>query len=317
MKTAFFDLSGTILHHGTGRPLPLMKEILTALQQHQWKIVIVSRWSPAESAQLLRTAGIEPPEVILSSGNKGKAIAAYLATQPSEQSFFVDDKPANLESVKIICGDQVRVIGFIGSRAYVPALSAWCVRNRVELALSAIDLCEGLPVSLDSCGALFHSEKQWTEEDIARLLAGSDHPFSATAGETALVDHRSVRAELFGNRQLDNFEAVWRNIAWITCNECLWMALVESVLQSVSLDPRQVLGKTDGHEGYTQVLKDFAVKNPQIKLSAAFEQALWVLQLGIAEVGVEAEQCRIANRPMEHDRIQKVKQRLTAIFKAG
>jgi hypothetical protein len=281
--------------------------------------VVVSRWSESHARNLLKEAQIQAPLTVLSNGDKGKAITQYLGKHHCEQSFFVDDKPKNLESVKRECGDRVRVIGFVGSRKYTgpdndPRLAEWCAQNGAELALSAIDLCEGLPVGVDSCAALFHSEKRWNEEELAGLLAGSDHPFSTLAGEGAYVDHRAAQSELFGNRKVRNFDTIWRNIAWITCNECLWKALVVSLLKSLSLDPRQVLGEAYKHDEYTQALKDFAAKNRQIALSSAFGSVLRTINQGIAEIGVEAETCRIYGRQIERDRIKKVEERLNEVF---
>lgn len=316
MKTAFFDLKGTLVHHKTLKRLPLMNEILKSLRRDEWSLVILSSFEETTTRQLLKHADVDTFDHVLSSSGlgKGECVLQHLKDAPCEASFFVDDKPANLESVRGTCGAKVRVIGFVGSRKYTPHLSAWCAENQVELALSAIDLCEGLPVRVDSGKALFNSAKQYDEASIAALLAGADHPFSSTAGDTRFADHRAAQAEIFGHRKIQDFETIWRNIAWITCNECLWKALVLSVCAALSLDRSEVLGHAYKHYQYTDALRKYVAERPSPRMLEAFEHALDVMQKGIAEIGVEAETCRMINRSIERNRLELAKVRVAEIF---
>ena len=313
MKTVFFDLLGTIIHHKTYRPLPLMKELIQAFKHKRWSVVIVSSCSKGEAEKLLQKAGIKPPTAILSSskskgGEKGEVIAQYLATHPSEQNFFVDDKRANLESVKNQCGDRVRVIGFVGSRKYVPALSAWCTKNRVELAISTPDLCAGLGFEARLSGQDDERLLNWKERELIDLLPGSPDTIQ-----------RAVFAFLLERKGISDFDYLWRNIAWMSCPECpvefLVLAFVASVLKYLGSD-LYLLNSGTGAK-HTQALKDFVARNPDLDFHSAFTHALAVLKQGRVEIGVEAEKCRISGRHIAHDRIEKVENRLIAVFRVG
>jgi hypothetical protein len=311
MKMALFDLSGTVFQYGTARPMPLMPEVLTALRDKGWKIAIVSRHSKDHCASLLTKAGIDYPVSVFSSGSspKGQTVAGVLNETRCDESIYVDDKPDNLASVLHVCGGSItRLIGFVGSRKYTPHLSHWCRENQVELALSPPDLCEGLPVHVDSM-ALLHSAQKWSDEEVAALIPGLDHPMSAITGETGNFDHRTVLTELLENRHPRDYRLIWRNIAWITCNDCLWKALVRTVLQSLSLDVAQVLGAADKQQEYTDALRKLR-SNKREDLRLAFEHAVSEMVESIQEIGVDAETCRVNDRPMSRDRLKIARQRI-------
>jgi hypothetical protein len=86
------------------------------------------------------------------------------------------------------------------------------------------------------------------------------------------------------------------------------------VLQSLSLDVREVLGIAYKHYEYTNALKAYANKTSNDGLRHTFEDALESMQQGIQDVGVEAELCRIADRPMERDRMAETRKRIHEIF---
>jgi hypothetical protein len=228
---------------------------------------------------------------------------------------FVDDKPANLASVLSACGGEVRVVGFVGSGRYVPELSNWCRCHGVELALSPVDLFEGLKIRSDAFRWLFDSADKRTEAELAGLIPGLDHPMSSISGETAFFDHRAVVTELLENRHLKNFDPLWRNIAWVTCNECLWKLLVRTVLLSLSLNVNEVLGTAYKHTEYTEALRSWVQKHRGIPLRPRFDQAVAAMEHGIQWIGAEAEVIRMKDRPaMETYRIEAAKKRLSDAF---
>lgn len=315
-RHAYFDVQGTIVHHLKQRPVPLMDDLLRAMIAQGWRTTILTSYRTAECNQVLASAGISLPAGtrILSSsgGDKGEVLLTDLRGQDGDEVVFLDDKPGNLRSVKNACQDRVRVIGFVGSRKYVPALSQWCASSRVELALSAVDLCEGLQVGLDYSDP--SDFEKLTEGDLASLIPGLDHPMSATAGETADFDHRRILLMLFEYRKLKNFEELWSNLAWITCNQCLWKALVESVVLAKSLCRQDVLGDAYNDYEYTAALKSYIVRQSVVDLRPTFENAMHWMQVGIANLGAGAELCRIANRPIETDRLQTISLRIRECF---
>jgi hypothetical protein len=316
MRMAFFDLSGTILQYGKDKPIPLMEHLLRALGDQEWEVGIVSRHTQDHCNALLARAGIDCPVSIFPSGGatKGATISRILKQARYDESIFVDDKPENLASVLQECAGNTRIIGFVGSRRYTPELSRWCLQHGIELALSSLDLCEGLRIHADSTD-LLNSDGKWNEEELVALIPGSDHPLSALLGETGYFDHRAVLTELLENRHVQDYGRLWRNIAWITCNECLWKALVRTVLRSLSLDLRQVLGTADTHDEYTDALNDYASRTSNNKLRQTFEGALAMMEQGVQEIGVEAEMCRIADRAMDRDRIARARVRIQDALK--
>lgn len=315
-RHAYIDVKGTLVHHQQLRPVPLMDDLLQAMSDQGWLITILSSYPSTQCAQLLDMAGISLPQgtrVLSSSGcDKGEVLFADLNKFDADEIIFLDDKPRNLHAVKTACRDHVRVIGFVGSRKYVPALCEWCASSQVELALSAVDLCEGLGVSLDH--PLSSDFKKLSEIDLISLIPGLDHPMSATAGETADFDHRRILSILFEYDKLKNFKGFWSNLGWITCNECLWKALVESIVLAKSLQRQDVLGSAYKDYEYTVALKSYAKQHPSANLKSAFANAMHWMQTGINNLGIDAEVCRIANRPMETDRLQTIEQRIQECF---
>lgn len=315
-KHAYIDLLGTIVHHKKPRPVPLMDSLLRAMGDQGWRITVLSSYLPAQARQVIDEAGISLPgetRILSSSGrDKGEVLLAELHGLKAGEIIFLDDKPQNLASVKNACPDRVRVIGFIGSRKYAPALSQWCAASRVELALSTVDLCEGLGVGVNC--EIPSDFRKLTESELISLIPGLDHPMSAIAGETADFDHRSICAMLFDYKKLKNFEEFWSNIAWITCNECLWKVLVGSVVLAKSLRREDVLGKACKDHEYTVALKSYAQRHPAIDLKSTFETSMAFMQAGIRKLGIEAEDCRMANRPTEKDRLQVIERRIQECF---
>jgi predicted HAD superfamily phosphohydrolase YqeG len=312
VKLAIFDLSGTLLQYGKPKAIPLMPDLLSALDSQGWKIAIVSRFPLSQCKALLVEANVDSPVTVLSSAGstKGMVVARALQDTQYDEIVFVDDNPENLASVRQECQQAVRVIGFVGSRRYTPQLSRWCKHREFELALSPVDLIEGLRVHVDAGAAIFNSSDKWQESEVVALVPGLDDPLSFN-GETAYFDHRAILAELMDNRRLQDYESLWRNIVWISCNQCLWKVLVRTVLRSMSIDADHVLGAAYKHFEYTDALKKFARSNAAMPLRSGFDHAIVAMKEGIEAIGIEAETCRmIGLPPMEPDRIDAAERRV-------
>jgi hypothetical protein len=314
VKLALFDLSGTLLRYASDRPVPLMMDLLLALGGQEWIIGVVSRFSESHCKALLAKAGLDAAvAVVLSSqsSTKGMQVADALRDGRYDECIFVDDNPENLESVLLACRPAVRVIGFVGSRRYTPELSQWCKHHDVELALAPVDLIEGLEAPVDAHAALKNWSAEWQEDEITALIPGLDHPMSAIAGSTVHFDHRRILAELLEHRQPENYADLWFNIAWISCNECLWKVLVRTVLGSLEIDAEDVLGAAYKHWEYTEALKAFAKANSSVALRSGFDRAVATMKQGIKTIGIDAEPCRLAGRPpMQVDRIELAEKRI-------
>ena len=314
MKIACFDLKGTIVdHRNEKKVIPLMDEVTSSLKRNGWKLFIVSSYSESAAAGIARAAGVNPKIKIISSAGKGKGeILAYLMEkEKAEEAIFIDDKPANLSSVMRLQNNKIRIIGFIGSQKYVsgsPDISTWCAQNNVELALSAIDICEALRVYINT-----DSISDMSIEELTMLIPGLDHPLSALAGETANFDHRYVIAALLKKRIGKNKTEIYKSIAWITCHECLLKTLVEIAIVVVGLDRKEVLGKAYDHEEYVEALKGDQL-NPELKKELRY--ALNCLQDGIELIGADAANCRPRWRSrIEADRIERVIRLLSPLLR--
>lgn len=315
MKKAYFDLSGTILKYGDNRMNPLMGDLLRSMSRHGWDLAVVSKYPPAECRRLLRQASVSVQPRILSArdSEKGGVLLEDIQTSPG-QGVFVDDKPANLESVLRACGRRVRLIGFVGSRRYVPELSIWCRDNRVQLALSAVNLIEGLHVHVDARKAIRRPDDKLSEAELAALVPGLGHPESAIQGETRFFDHRAILCELLERKRTTDYSRLWSNLGWIGCNECLWKALVRSVLLSMDLDLRAVLGQAYKAAAYTKALKRYTKGRSCAALRKAFDAALKCMRRGIREIGEAAQECRIAGCNIEPDRLDRVQERIDRVL---
>lgn len=315
MKYAYFDLSGTILKHNQPEPIALMPDLLKAMRLQDWDLSILSDYPEAACKSLLAAAGISNAPRVLSSSSspKGEVLQQDMRTRGIESSVLVDDKPANLESVPRSERHRVRRIGFVGSRKYSPELSTWCARNGVELALSPVDLLEGLQVHVP-LPPLDDFSRPGSPDDLLSLIPGLDHPASALAGETAWFDHRYPLAAILRDPSFAQYEKLWLNLGWITCNECLWKTLVESVLRSENISPADVLGNVYKHHEYTAALKSLVGRRKAPGLKHAFHRAINWMMRGIREIGLDAETCRTAHRPMDRHRIDLIRQRMDVCF---
>lgn len=319
MKQAFFDFSGTVIDC-SGKTkvhfIPMMPEILKRMEDDNWRVTLVSRYTESQCRQLLTSAGsnLEYPIASSAGSSKGEVVSNLLSRDG--EAVFVDDKPENLASVRKLCGNRVRVIGFVGSRKYTPVISTWCRQNEIELSLSPVDLCEGLKINVDMQAAFYKSKSPRSMEELASLIPGLDHPMSALSGETCFCDHRYPLSQFLERCMPDDHPLLWSNLGWITCNECLWKALVRSVLLCEGINPDDVLGEAYKHFEYTEALLEFGRTSEAKGIHKVFMNALTVMENGIRSIGIDAEACRIGNRGIETDRIAQVCKRIDAFGNA-
>ena len=149
-KLLCVDVSGTLVHHKTGKAIPLMPELVRSAHRGGWRVVAVSRYPDRKIRELLERAGLDRDmESRSSSGSsKGEILRRELNEAKWSDVVFIDDKPENLASVREATRGTARVLGFTGSRKYVPRISLYCRQQNVELALSAIDIAETLQLPL-------------------------------------------------------------------------------------------------------------------------------------------------------------------------
>lgn len=315
---AFIDLQGVVLHHRTGSVLPLMDIFLRGLRRKGWQLNIFTSHMVKQAEAMIAGKNLPSETRIVSTCGRAKGVVLReeIRKTGAGKYLFLDDKPENLASVRERCGDAVRAVGFVGSRKYCPELSDWCCRNSVELGLGVPDLLEGLEVSNEPPDGWAKATSQLSEEDLALLIPGLDHPRSALAGETQHFDHRPVMNQLLGRPKIADFPRLWENIAWITCRECLLKALIESVIKSLGLKRSDVLGNAYTCAEYLAALSQFAADNRAIKIEfkSAFNKAFAYAYEGISQIGIGAEKCRMSRRPIDGDRLEFARIKIRECF---
>jgi len=270
---------------------------------------------------MLRDAGISAKLDIVDVYNedKGEAILRLKDQTRAKEIIFIDDKPKHLKRVQGLNNNSIRTIGFVGSMKYVGEpwnLAKECAKKSIELALSVVDLCETLQISLLSTDL-----SDMSMDELIMLIPGLDHPlgaFGETAnlafGETANFDHRSIIAELL-ERDISGYEdLIYKRIGWIMCYECLFKALVEFVLASNEMDREQVLGKAYKYEEYLEAIR---VNRGNVLLKNSLKCAMDLARQGINEIGADAQRCRPRGREIEkinEDRIERVSNDLANVL---
>jgi hypothetical protein len=314
MKIACFDLKGVLVNHNDlKRKIPLMDDLLNGLKQEGWELYLVSTFDRGASAKMLRDAGISAKLDIVDVYNedKGEAILRLKDQTRAKEIIFIDDKPKHLKRVQGLNNNSIRTIGFVGSMKYVGEpwnLAKECAKKSIELALSVVDLCETLQISLLSTDL-----SDMSMDELIMLIPGLDHPLGAF-GETANFDHRSIIAELL-ERDISGYEdLIYKRIGWIMCYECLFKALVEFVLASNKMDRDQVLGKAYKYEEYREAIR---VNRENVLLTSSLKCAMDLARQGINEIGADAQRCRPKGRKLgkiNEDRMKRVSNDLAEVL---
>jgi len=262
MRYAFFDINGTVIHHETHVPIPLMPRLLHSLWEQGWHLKAVTRWGEERARGLLdpdcRAARLPASEIeVLSGDDKAGCIARVLSSDGEERAIFLDDKPAHIEAVRRLGDSRVEVIGFWGSRKYAPDPGSRFLPIGVKYALTAIDLAERLRVALSHDIA---DLKELRIDELVDLVPGLEHPYSAIAGDTGFFDHRMVQAEIFRRKDEWRNDAalrkrIWMNLAWVRCDECMWKFMVHLALTEGGFDGQEVLGNAYQADEYVAALQ--------------------------------------------------------------
>lgn len=260
MRLACFDITGTLVHHHSGRSLALMPELLHSLKKEGWQLKIVTNWDTDTATQMLTRPGHPvsfPVESIdIRSGGDKAEIVRGLLTADVDELVFVDDKPKHIEAVQRIADPRVKVIGFFGSGKYAPDARLACLKAGASYVLTAVELAEQLNAELSHN---FADLKHLTVDELIDLVAGLQCPGSSLAGETRSFDHRMVPAILF--RRLDEWrrdeparDRLWMNLAWIKCDECAFKLLVRLAVAEIGADSREVLGTAYKADEYIEAI---------------------------------------------------------------
>lgn len=324
MDAFFFDLSGTLIHHVTRRPIPYMADVLRACARSS-DVYVLSRWSPESSWAFLMEAFGDEASVflrgqtdrILHSRNKGLVASSIVNEKGYDRCFCIDDKPDNLKSYLDIRSKAVVPIGFLGSCKYAgegsDRLAGFCMRHSIPLALSAIDLVEVIcHLTNKAFTADLNRPFEIGLDDAIMAIRGLSHPCSALAGETFAVDHRPPMSKLHAMffkpqevAELSVLERFWQSLAWLRCSECICKAASWSVIAAAGLhlrndlpDPSAKIGEYK--EWFCQLAPEF-----REKLKPYWDACLGHMSLGIREVGSMAQSATLP--PFDMNRLDCVR----------
>ncbi len=312
-KILFIDVSGTLIHHETGRAVPVMPELVSSAMEQGWDTVAVSRHSEKDIMSMLTSVNLEERTAIRSSAGstKGEVVRQEVADRRAQIAVFVDDKPDNLGGALEVAGDAVRVLGFLGSRKYTPELSTWCRNNRVELALSAVDLAEALSVPLSFEDGAETLLSTYTPEELCAVLPGTNHPMSTQDGPKQMTDHQVPAEAILSALRSDPgsfpFDRLWEDLVWVACTQCMWKLLVQSVAGYLELDMETDLGNPYKDHEHVERLAGLIRRRPHLPIIQRMESAIDLMERGLHKVGRDAEKCRPAGRTVEPDRIGRMR----------
>lgn len=322
MKVACFDVSGTLVHHVTREPIPLMPMLLHSAWQHGWYLKATTTWGKSAAKEFLTsvcgTGQIPACAIeIVSSYDKTEYITRLLSEDPETRVFFVDDKPEHIEAARQIRDERLRVIGFLGTRKYAPVAGERCSALGIEYALTAIDLAERLQIPLP-VGVMELHELRLPAEQVIDLIPGLHHPGSSLAGETGIADHRMVFAELSKRREewvgcktlVNRF---WRNLAGVKCDECMWKLMVHLALLQAGVDSKDVLGKANKAHEYTSALQS-APTDVRHQLHGCLRKGLDQMAAGMEEIGGKVAGQECDDYPDARSRIERNRLRVSEAF---
>lgn len=220
MRCACFDITGTLVHHESHRPLPLMPKLLHSLREEGWHLKVITTWDMETAQSLLaqqHPAAFPADSIDIRTGHDKAQIVRQLLADDVDELVFVDDKPLHVEAVQRVEDRRIRAIGFFGSGKYAPEARRRFLKAGAHYALTAIDLAETLPTCLSH---EFTDLKHLTIDELVDLVPGLRCPLSSLAGETGSFDHRMIPALLF-RRQEEwiNDASVLRRL-WMNLSGC-------------------------------------------------------------------------------------------------
>lgn len=249
MCVACFNTRGTLIHHKTKKPVPLMPHLLRRLQEAGWQIRVTTRSGADAAEELLcpvyREAKIPPKSIKIAADLTDKAkYVRCLIDGGATDVVFVDDNPTQVESVQKFGQGRrdavVRVFGFLGS-IRVPKAYARCVNAGAKRAMTAIDLSE----QLESWFSYESVLPTLSFDDVIELIPGLQHPMSTAGGESQLVP--GFIFARWTDLSADQLNRVWMNVGLVQCDRCMWYLIVRLALTE-SGHPRFLAALEGAHD---------------------------------------------------------------------
>ena len=91
----FFDFQGTIVHHITGRAMPMLPFMIGRLRAKGYRVIVLTRCDQQEAKRMAVNAGFSDDLEIHSTHNRGQMVRRLLENAPiSQQAYYIDDNPS-------------------------------------------------------------------------------------------------------------------------------------------------------------------------------------------------------------------------------
>ena len=307
-KILAIDIAGTLVHHKTGRAVPLADVFLKSAMKQGYDVRFLTNWPREIACGMLRKAfgrrlKIDPLLVTPTTRQDDKTdIIVSWATTEQIPIWFVDDKTQNILGaggmVSHLPDIKLTVIGHLGSGKYARGAGGYCAAADIPYAFSFPDLAEIMRVPLD---VGHNAIKAMKTDDLIHLIPGLHHPCSATAGETSIFDHRMPVSVLLGRDLTENqWVWVWVNLGWIRCRECLMKAALEFAIKESGLQLRPK-GVYKAREWLAYMRK--APDNERSGIKKILKKRVNLLAAGLDNViNEEAANARPENMKFDRDR---------------
>ena len=257
IKTHYLIGFEHVLRTAPGDFYPLMRRLVSALHLCERETSVVNIWSPFASDELLIEGVLptrgqpapQPPPTIV-RGNVADAIQATTSATAPARIVAILGCAEHIRIVAETSPQPVQVIGFAGLAGSEASsdvdlrkrLIHICRQHDIPVALSAIDVAETLyALEVATLSWPWSNTSPSIGESIA-LIPGLNHPLSGLAGRTPAAYHnapfRPVMDETLSEQQ---YRQVWRNLAWMRCHQCLWKAVVATVIRAAGMERKEVL----------------------------------------------------------------------------
>jgi hypothetical protein len=294
MCVACLNIRGTLVHHETKKPVPLMPQLLRRLQEAGWQIKVTTRYEMDKAEDLLssvcRTADILATSVDIAAGLTDKA--AYvrrLLDDGVTNLIFIDDNPTQVKAVqKVVLAPErplrnavVRVFGFLGSRKSVPKAYAECINAGAKYALTAIELAE----RLESWFSYESILVTLTLDGVIELIPGLQHPMSAAGGESQLIPGFILAR--WNQLSPDQLKHVWMNIGMVQCDECMFYWMVRLALAECGHPKFEAF--LEGAHDVQQYMSALKAVPPRLlhELGQSLNRGLDLMAEGVKGVGID------------------------------